>query len=104
MGDLSEIWGEGVEEPTVLIRNLHIHASNIEFLKGKAIKITPANRDDNLSYIMFTTDETIYEGLRSEYGLVTIDLVGTCARNTYNGQPQIIIQDFEIVKKQAYYF
>ena len=104
LGDLSEIWGEGVEEPTVLVRNLHIHASNIEFLKGKAIKITPANRDDNLSDIMFTTDETIYEGLRAEYGLVTIDLVGTCARNAYNGQPQIIIQDFEIVKKQAYYF
>lgn len=104
LGDLTEIWGEGVEEPNILVRGLRIHASNIEFLKGKAIKITPTNRDDNLSYIMFTTDETIYESLRSEYGLVTINLVGTCARNAYNGQPQIIIKDFEIIERQVYYF
>lgn len=103
LGDLKHLWGEGIEEPVIAIRNLHINASMLDFLKGTTIKITP-NRNDGLSYMLFKTDEMVYDALYSEYGLITINLVGTCARNDYNNQPQIIIKDFEIVKKQAYYF
>ena len=42
--------------------------------------------------------------LYTEYGLTTINVIGTCARNDWSNTPQIIIEDFEIVKKQEYYF
>lgn len=99
VGDLKSLWGEGVEEPLIAVKNLKINASNLDFLKGTTIKIIPTGRNDNLSYIMFKVDESIYDLLYSEYGLVTINLVGTCARNSYDGQPQIIIKDFEVVNK-----
>ena len=104
LGEMKDIWGEGVEEPLVLIKNLHVNASNLDFLKGTTIKITPQNRIDGLSYILFKTDESVYETLYSEHGVVTIDVVGKCSRNDWNMSPQIIIEDFEIVKRQAYYF
>ena len=104
LGEMKDIWGEGVEEPLVLIKNLHVNASNLDFLKGTTIKITPQNRIDGLSYILFKTDESVYETLYSEHGVVTVDVVGKCSRNDWNMSPQIIIEDFEIVKRQAYYF
>ena len=85
LGDLNSLWGEGVEEPLIMIKNLHVHSSNIDLMKGSTIKITPANRNDNLSYILFKSNEDIYNNLYSEYGLITINLVGTCARNDWNG-------------------
>lgn len=105
IGDLKDLWGQGMEEPKVAIENLRINANNIELLaKGPTIKITPANREDGLSYILFKTSEDVYNTLYSEYGLTTINVVGTCARNTWSNTPQIIIEDFEIVRKQEFYF
>lgn len=104
IGDLTHLWGEGMEEPLVAIKNLQINGGNLTLMKGPTIKITPANREDGLEYIMFKTTEDVYQALYSEYGIITIDLVGTCARNDYTGRPQIVIKDFEIVKKQDYYF
>ena len=47
-----------------------------------------------------------YEKLRSETGCITINVVGKCERNVWNGTvtPQIIIEDYEIVGEQKYYF
>lgn len=105
LGDLKDLWGQDMEEPKIVIENLHINASNIEFLtKGPTIKITPTNRDDGLSYILFKTSEEVYNLLYSEYGLTTINLVGTCARNEWSNTPQIIIEDFEVVSKKDFYF
>jgi single-stranded DNA-specific DHH superfamily exonuclease len=103
IGDLKSIWGEGVEEPKIFVKNLKVNASNIDLLKGSTIKITPVNRDDNLSYIMFKAQEGVYDMLNTE-GVITLNVVGTCARNDYNNSPQIIIQDFEITQRQSYYF
>ena len=32
IGDLKDLWGQDMEEPKIVIRNLHINASNIELL------------------------------------------------------------------------
>ena len=103
LGDLKPIWGEGVEEPKIFVKNLKVNTSNLDLLKGSTIKITPVNREDNLSYIMFKAEEGVYDMLNTN-GVITLNIVGTCARNDYNGQPQIIIQDFEITQRQNYYF
>jgi hypothetical protein len=52
---------------------------------------------------MFKAEDGVYDMLNTD-GVITLNVVGTCARNDYNGQPQIIIQDFEITQKQSYYF
>jgi hypothetical protein len=94
-----------MEEPKIAITNLNINAENIEFLqKGPTIKITPANRGDGLSYILFKTSQEVYDLLYSEYGLVTINVIGTFVRNDWSNSPQIIIEDFEVVSKKDYYF
>jgi single-stranded-DNA-specific exonuclease len=103
LGDLKSIWGEGVEEPKIFVKNLKVNTSNLDLLKSSTIKITPVNREDNLSYIMFKAEDGVYDMLNTD-GVITLNVVGTCARNDYNGQPQIIIQDFEITQKQSYYF
>lgn len=103
LGEMKHVWGDGVEEPLICVRNLPINASILDFLKGTTVKISPTNTD-GLTYIMFKTDEKVYNSLYSEQGVVTIDLVGKCARNDWNGKPQIIIEDFEIVRRQQYYF
>lgn len=105
IGDMKDLWGQNMEEPKIAIENLHINASNIELLaKGPTIKITPVDREDGLSYILFKTSEDVYNALYSAYGLTTINVIGTCARNDWSNTPQIIIEDFEIVSKKDFYF
>ena len=103
LGTMQSVWGDGMEEPLICVRNLPVSALNLDFLKGTTIKISPSNME-GLTYIMFKVDESVYNNLYTETGVVTIDLVGTCARNDWDGKPQIIMKDFEIVRKQKYYF
>ena len=50
--------------------------------------------------------EEDYNQLYSSTGEVTINIVGKCNFNSWAGNeyPQILIDDFEIVKKVAYVF
>ena len=38
--------------------------------------------------------------------MITLNIVGRCERNIWNGKinPQIIIEDYEVAKKVEYYF
>jgi hypothetical protein len=72
--------------------------------KNPTLKITLPN---GTSLIKFKSSQEEYEELRSEeVGCTTINAVGKCERNLWNGieKPQIILEDYEIVKKQKYYF
>ena len=71
--------------------------------KSPTLKITLPN---GMSLIKFRSSKEEYESLCSELGCVTINIVGKCERNIWNGivSPQIIIEDYEIVGKTAYYF
>ena len=71
--------------------------------KSPTLKITLSN---GASLIKFKATQEEYEKLRSETGCVTINVVGKCERNIWNGvvSPQIIIEDYEIVGEQQYYF
>ncbi len=106
VASLDWVWGQGVSEPLIAIEGLPVTAGNLDFYRGTTIKITPKDLDDTgLSLIMFGADEEIYDSLYSPYGCVYINIVGHCAINAYSGgAPQIKIKDFEIVRKQDYYF
>ena len=69
-------------------------------MKGTTLKITtPA-----MELIKFGSSDEEYESLYSKLGCVIINVVGPCEINSWNGRPQIKIEDYEIIGKQKYYF
>ena len=67
------------------------------------LKITLPNK---VSLMKFKSSKEEYEQLYSENGCVIIDAIGKCNANEWAGNvtPQIIIEDYEIIAKQNYYF
>lgn len=103
LADLGHIWGQGVEEPTVVITDVRIDKNNLN-LFGSTLKIALPS-DEGISLVKFRSSNEEYESLYSELGCVTINVVGKCSRNTgWDDKPQIIIDDYEIVGRTAYYF
>lgn len=106
IAEFKSLWGQGVEEPLVAIEHINIHNGNVVLMspdKSPTLKITLPN---GTSLIKFKSSQEEYEKLNSEIGCITINLVGRCERNIWNGivNPQIIIEDYEIVGEQKYYF
>ena len=105
IAELDWVWGQGVSEPLIAIENLPVTAGNLDFYKGTTIKITPRDLDGSgLSLILFGANEDIYNELYSSFGVVYINVIGTCSISAYGGTPQIKIKDFEVAAKQDYYF
>ena len=106
IAELKSLWGQGVEEPFVVIENIKAYAGNVILMspnKNPTLKITLPN---GTSLIKFKSSQEEYEKLHSEIGCITINVVGRCERNVWNGMitPQVIIEDYEIVGEQKYYF
>lgn len=103
---LKSIWGQGVEEPLIAIENIKISKDNITLMaadRNPTLKITLPN---GISLIKFKSSQEEYESLKSDLGFISINIVGKCERNVWNGSinPQIIVEDYEISAKQKYYF
>ena len=106
IAELKSLWGQGVDEPFVAIEHINVYAGNVVLMspdKSPTLKITLPN---GTSLIKFKSSQEEYEKLRSETGCIIINVVGKCERNVWNGTvtPQIIIEDYEIVGEQKYYF
>ena len=106
LASYKSLWGQGVEEPLVAIEHLNVHGNNVQLLsrdKNPTLKITLPN---GMSLIKFRSSEEEYEKLYSETGCVSINLIGRPEQNNWNGiiSPQIMIEDYEIVGQQKYYF
>ena len=106
IANLKSVWGQGVEEPLIAIERIKINKENIRLMsadKNPTLKITLPN---GMSLIKFRSSNEEYEKLCSELGCIIINVVGKCERNIWNGivNPQIIIEDYEIVGKTEYYF
>ena len=100
IAELKSIWGQGVEEPLVAFEGINVHKDNIVLMskdKSPTLKITLPN---GTSLIKFKSSSEEYEKLisSSNLGCMTINIVGKCERNIWNGtvKPQIIIEDYEI--------
>ena len=99
IAELKSIWGQGVDEPYVAIEQINVYKDNISLMsadKNPTLKITLPN---GTSLIKFRSSNEEFESLYSELGCVTINVVGRCERNIWNGivSPQIIIEDYEII-------
>ena len=102
IADLENYWGQEIPEPWIAIENLPITADNIDLLKGSTLKITFS--DKRLSLIKFKSSQEEFDSLYTPYGCVYLNIIGKCCINTWDNSPQIKIEDYEIVKKQEFYF
>lgn len=101
-----ELWGQNIDEPLIAIENLNIHKDNISLMsadKNPTLKIQLTN---GVNLIKFKASKEEYETLIPEQGCFTLNIVGKCAINEWNSRitPQILIEDYEIVGEQKYYF
>ena len=106
IAELKSLWGQGVEEPFVAIENINVYSGNVVLMspdKSPTLKITLSN---GTSLIKFKSSQEEYEQFQNGMGCITINVVGRCERNIWNGRvsPQIMIEAYEIIGKQEYYF
>ena len=103
---LKTIWGKNVEEPIIAIKDIKLNKNNLFLLSPNAhptLKIVLPNK---VNLMKFKSSREEYENLYSEDGCVIIDIIGKCNANEWEGNitPQLIIEDYEIIARQNYYF
>ena len=106
LANFKHLWGQGVEEPLIAIENVKVTKEQLTLMardRNPTLKITLPN---GMSLIKFRSSDEEYNNLYSELGCVTLNIVGRCERNEWNGNitPQIILDDYEVVGKTDYYF
>ena len=95
------IWGQGIDEPLVAIKNISIVKENIN-LFNTTLKITLPN---DIAIVKFKSSQDEFDALNPGNGCTIIDVVGRCARNSgWDDGPEIIVEDYNIVRKLDYYF
>ena len=102
IADAKDLWGQGVEEPLVLIQGVPITEDNTK-LFGSTLKIAFPS---GLSAVKFGVSEDEYKNLlpNSINQTIMIDVIGTCARNTgWDNGPQLMIKDYEILGTEWYF-
>lgn len=107
IGKLHYIWGQEISEPLIAIEHIAITNDNLSVIgkKEDTIKIMLPN---GISLMKFGSTADEIEALTPDTstGCVIINVLGVCNINNYNDQeyPQIIINEYEIVGRQSYYF
>ncbi len=106
IGSNSDIWGQGLEEPLIAITNIRLTADDIHYMgeKKNTLKLTFPGR--RTSMLKFNIDEDMKEMLDPGDGSITITAIGKCSLNHYMGNvtPQVMLEDFEIVKQTKWDF
>ena len=101
----NNIWGQGVEEPEILITDIMVTKDNLKLMspdKSPTLKIILPNGVECIKHY-FSKEE--FDKLIPDLGKVgIITLVGTCQINNWGGKstPQINIKDYDF--KSIYYF
>ena len=107
IAELKSIWGQGIEEPLICIENITITKNNLTLMsrdKNPTLKIKLPNGTELIKFK--SSEEEFNYLLENESGCTVIDIVGECGRNIWCGNvtPQVIIKDFQIIKRMDYYF
>ena len=106
IGSNSDIWGQGLEEPLIAITNIKISADDIHYMgeKKNTLKLTfPGRRTSMLKFNIQDEDKDL---LNPGDGTITITAIGKCSLNHYMGNvtPQVMLEDFEIIKQTKWDF
>ncbi|OSA95670.1 UNVERIFIED_ORG: hypothetical protein B2H93_04415 [Clostridium botulinum] len=104
---LKNIWGRGLEEPLIAIKNIEVKANEIEVIgkKTNTLKFVI----DGVEFVKFNIDDKdvlVKETSNWEDNCnkcFTINVIGNCSINNFNGsqKPQIKIKDYEIKNIKA---
>ena len=106
LGNMKNLWGQTVDEPLIAVEHLSITKDMITLMsrdRNPTLKIQLSN---GITCIKFKSSEEELESLFSENGCVTINFVGKAEVNKYFNSvtPQLIIQNYEIINRQEYFF
>ena len=105
IAEMDSFWGKDVEEALIAIKNLKVTKDMVLLMspdKSPTLKITLPNK---ISIIKFGSSQEEYEKFIND-GYVEVDIIGKCNKNEWNGfiNPQILIEDYEIIDSCKYYF
>lgn len=100
---LEDIWGRGVEKPSVAITDLIVSSNDIELI-GKS-KDTIKFKVGDIEFIKFKCSEEEYEAL-IQHNTLKMNVVGECSANEFNGNKtyQIVMNDYEFEKSKSFMF
>lgn len=99
LADNNDLWGEGLEEPKILIKDLPIKSGAVSLSPKGYFKI---DMGSELSIVKMRMSFDEYDQI--DRSGVKLDIVGTCFRNVgYGDGLQIRIEDYD-VKTQQWYF
>lgn len=109
--DLKNIWGQGVKEPLIHIKNIPIYFGDT-VLMGKELNSWKTIVGDEVAYVKFSVDkcndmlireyERFQNSEEEDELLGYMDVVGTAKLNNFKGilTPQIIVKDYEFKEKE----
>ena len=106
LASFDNLWGQEVAEPYVVIEGLKVNKDNLVLMsrdKNPTLKITTPS---GISIIKFKSSEEEFNKLYTESGYIEINVVGTCALNEWMGNytAQVLVENYEIVGHNQYYF
>lgn len=107
IAELNSLWGSGIEKPLIAIENIEVTEDNLTLMsptKSPTLKIKLPN---GVELIKFKSSEEEYNSLKpTPGGSTTINIVGSCDLNVWNGNTtgQIKIEEYEVIGSKKYYF
>lgn len=106
--DIAEMdcyWGKDVDESLIAIKDLKVTKDMVTLMspdKTPTLKIVLPNK---VSIIKFGSSQEEYEKIATD-GYIKMDIIGKCNKNVWNGwvNPQIMLEDYEIIDSYKYFF
>ena len=107
LGELQSLWGQGVQEPLVIVEKVCLSQNDIQMLGKGTLKILIKGHETTI--IKFGGEEAYNDLLKSfssPESRIYVNILGTCAVNDFNGRqtPQIKLKDYEITSVADWYF
>lgn len=106
IGSNNDIWGQGLDEPLIAIKNIRLTADDIHYMgeKKNTLKLTFPGR--RTSMLKFNIKDEEKELIDPKSGAITITAIGKCSLNHYMGNvtPQVMLEDFDIIKQTKWNF
>jgi hypothetical protein len=79
-----------------LVKNVTVNKDNIQLFKEKVLKI---ENTSGLSFVNLKSSPEEFDALYPGEGCITLNILGTCSINDFNQMGQILIKDYEVVRK-----
>lgn len=102
------LWGKEIEEPLVVIEDIILTKENVSLIgKNKNALTLKIRLPIGVDCVKFRSNQEEFEKLIPyETGFIKINLIGKASINRWGGYyiPQIIIEEYEIIDTQQYYF